>query len=186
MDGTTRAARDPVGRRRAIVEAAAALIVDHGVNDLTHRKVAAQASVPLGSTTHYFASLDDLKAAALEWLGQQTDEGLAEIARELAAAPDWVGTLARMFHEYLSDPVRVRADTAFYVASMENPRMRSIATRWSDGLQEILTPYTDPVTARAISTYADGATVQAMLRGGPVDAGELLGVLVRLTRTEDA
>ncbi|SED69422.1 TetR/AcrR family transcriptional regulator [Jiangella alba] len=186
MDGTTRATRDPVGRRQAIIEAAAALIIENGINDLTHRKVAARASVPLGSTTHYFASLEDLKAAALAWLGLRTEEGLSEIARDLAAAGDWVGTLARLFHEYLGDPAQVRADTAFYVASMDSPRLHSIATRWSEGLQEILTPYTDPVTARAISAYADGATVQTMLRGSAPDAGELLDVLTRLTRTTDA
>lgn len=185
MDGTTRAARDPVGRKRAIVAAAAALILDHGVNDLTHRKVAARASVPLGSTTHYFASLDDLKVAALELLGQHTDEGLAEIARDLAGSGDWVRTLAELFHEYLSDPVRVRADTAFYVASTENPQLHSLATRWSDGIVAVLAPYTDPLSARAVSTYADGATVQAMLRGGPPDPGEVLAVLTRLITTKD-
>lgn len=142
--------------------------------------------MPLGSTTHYFASLEDLKAAALEWLGRRTDEDLSAIGRDLAASDDWVGTLAGLFHEYLTDPERVRADTAFYVASMDNPRLRSIATRWPEGLQEILAPYTDPLTASAISAYADGVSVHAMLRGSPPDVGDLLAILTRLTQTKDA
>ncbi|MFB9840394.1 TetR/AcrR family transcriptional regulator, partial [Actinoallomurus acaciae] len=57
--------RDPEGRRRAIVDAACALIPEVGVGGLTHRAVAARAGVQLGSTTYHFATLDDLSRAAL-------------------------------------------------------------------------------------------------------------------------
>ena len=60
MSDGTRRRRDPEARRREIVTAAAELIVEIGVDALTHRKVAARAGVPLGSTTQYFATLDDL------------------------------------------------------------------------------------------------------------------------------
>ena len=53
--------RDPEGRRRAIIEAAAELIVEGGAASLTHRAFAARAGVSLGSTTQYFGSLDELR-----------------------------------------------------------------------------------------------------------------------------
>ena len=56
--------RDPEGRRRAIIDAAAELIVDSGASSLTHRAVAARAGVSLGSTTQYFSSLDELRELA--------------------------------------------------------------------------------------------------------------------------
>jgi len=47
-------------RRELILDAALALIAERGMEQLTHRSVAEQASVPLGSTTYYFASRDEL------------------------------------------------------------------------------------------------------------------------------
>lgn len=47
-------------RREAILDAALAVITELGTEGVTHRSVAAQAGVPLGSTTYYFASRDEL------------------------------------------------------------------------------------------------------------------------------
>lgn len=55
-------------RRAAIIDAAAEAVLASGVAALSHRVVAAAAGVPLGSTTYYFASLDELRAAAVEKL----------------------------------------------------------------------------------------------------------------------
>ena len=65
MPKPKRAKRDPEGRRRAIIEAAAEIIASEGTRKLTHRRVAQQAGVPLGSTTQYFSSIDELRRAAL-------------------------------------------------------------------------------------------------------------------------
>lgn len=43
-------------RRTAILDATLRLIATHGVDAVTHRRVAAAAGVPLGSTTYYFES----------------------------------------------------------------------------------------------------------------------------------
>jgi DNA-binding transcriptional regulator YbjK len=50
----------PLPRREAILDAALAVIAARGTEEVTHRSVAAGAGVPLGSTTYYFASRDDL------------------------------------------------------------------------------------------------------------------------------
>ncbi|GAA4489861.1 TetR family transcriptional regulator [Rhodococcus olei] len=65
------AAATPKGakRRLALVDAAADLLVEGGFDAVRHRAVAAKAGVPLASTTYYFASLDDLIAAAVERCG---------------------------------------------------------------------------------------------------------------------
>lgn len=57
-----------VQRRTQIVEAAAAYAMEHGISALSHRQAAAAAGVPLGSTTYYFSSLGELRAAAVERL----------------------------------------------------------------------------------------------------------------------
>ena len=59
------ARRDPEARRQQIIKAAVRAIAEVGVGNVTHRQIAALAGVPLGSTTYYFPTLDDLVAAAL-------------------------------------------------------------------------------------------------------------------------
>lgn len=70
---TTPLSRQPRGaaRRDAIVDAAAALVVERGPGSLTHRAIAQRAEVPLAATTYYFASLDDLVGAAGTRLAQR-------------------------------------------------------------------------------------------------------------------
>ncbi|MGW4477328.1 TetR family transcriptional regulator [Rhodococcus triatomae] len=65
------AAATPKGERRrlSIADAAADLLLEGGFEAVRHRAVAARAGVPLASTTYYFASLEDLTAAAVERAG---------------------------------------------------------------------------------------------------------------------
>jgi DNA-binding transcriptional regulator YbjK len=52
-------------RRAAIVAAAGRVLIRDGVAALTHRGVAEEAGVPLGSTTYYFADRPELVRAAV-------------------------------------------------------------------------------------------------------------------------
>lgn len=152
----TRSRRDPEGRRRAIIAAAADLIVELGFGAVTHRKVADRAGVPLGSTTQHFATLDDLLEAALEHLVRLNGTALAEIATALESTIDRPRTMAVLLSEYLSDPVRVRTETALYVACVENPRLAVLTTTWHQGLVAALERWTDHETAVAVAIFGDG------------------------------
>ena len=55
-----------MSRRDAIVEATLRTIGERGADAVTHRVVAAEAGVPLASTTYYFASKDALVREAFE------------------------------------------------------------------------------------------------------------------------
>ena len=71
-------------RRDELAHAAATLTLRDGPGALTHRRVAAEAGASLSATTYYFASLDDLAAAAGRALA---DEWAAHARAVLAAAP---------------------------------------------------------------------------------------------------
>jgi DNA-binding transcriptional regulator YbjK len=81
------AAVTPKGERRrcALVSAAAELLCEGGFEAVRHRSVANRAGLPLASTTYYFSSLDDLIAAAVEYVGM----------REAAQLRSRVSTLSR-------------------------------------------------------------------------------------------
>ena len=72
----------PLPRREAILDAALALIAERGTEQLTHRSVAQEAGVPLGSTTYYFASRDELVREAFRRYVVRVLDLLGEMSRE--------------------------------------------------------------------------------------------------------
>jgi len=151
-----------------------------GVAGLTHRLVAARAEVPLGATTYYFTSLDDLSAAALRHLTDETTAELDAWAAALAASADVPSTLAGLMADYLADRERALLDTELYVAAGRRPELRPLAKAWGDGLVRILSAHADPAAARATAVFLDGALVYALVRDEPLDLSALRVTLTRL------
>ncbi|WP_067798340.1 hypothetical protein [Actinomadura formosensis] len=81
-----------------------------GGGDITHRRIAERADVPLGATTYYFSTLDEPREAGLELLVAEAEEALAEMRRQAAEAQGDPATLARLLHDYLGDRDQLRAD----------------------------------------------------------------------------
>ena len=71
-------------RRQALVDAAAELLLEGGFDAVRHRAVAAKAGLPLASTTYYFASLDELIAAAVR---RGSEAEIAQMRRHLRHVP---------------------------------------------------------------------------------------------------
>ncbi|GEE00551.1 DNA-binding transcriptional regulator [Gordonia spumicola] len=164
------AKHDPQARRQAIIRAAADLIAEVGPGKLTHRLVAARADVPLGSTTAYFTSIDDLRQAALAHHVADIDTTLAQIADEFrtdpVAAPD---RLVDALHDYLSDQRSVASATALNATATFDPQVRELARAWTDGIIGALAEHIGHDNALAVALIADGACVHAAIRGEPVD-----------------
>ena len=79
--------RDPERRRREIIDAAVEVIADVGTGRATHRAIAERAGVPLGSTTYYFPTLDDLVAAALERVAESSTRAARRLAAPISKPP---------------------------------------------------------------------------------------------------
>lgn len=167
------ARRDPAGRRQAIVAAACALIPEVGIDGLTHRKVAARAGVPLGATTYYFETLDDLRKTALEHVAQTNAGYLRAWGQALAASTDIPATLGTLVAEYLTDRPRALMETELYTAALRRPEMRVFARDWIDGITGLLRGYTALGNARAVAFLIDGAILHALGGERPVDTSEL-------------
>ncbi|GLY00523.1 MULTISPECIES: TetR family transcriptional regulator [Actinoplanes] len=84
MGGPRRVANDPL-RKQRILDAAQAVIAEHGVHRTTHRRIAETAGVPLGSLTYHFGSLDDILEQAFLALAATMSE---HYAAALSGAPD--------------------------------------------------------------------------------------------------
>ncbi|MEE0844614.1 MAG: TetR family transcriptional regulator [Eggerthellaceae bacterium] len=167
--GKRRAKRDPEGRRRTIVEAAAEILAHEGTRKLTHRRVAQQAGVPLGSTTQYFSSIDDLRRAGLEELGRLIERDYDEMFASIEARGGGPDAFIQEFNSYFADAAQVAADTAFYCAAASDPALQRLAQHSIElGVKRSL-PYLDEPRAKALAVVLDGAMLESHLLGEPVD-----------------
>lgn len=171
--------RDP-HRRQRILDATRTLIPRYGLAGITHRRVAAAAGVPVGSTTYYFADLADLTAAALAETATATREALAGWAERLATGTDLPATLAALTADYLDRPEQMLTLNELYLAAARHPELRTLARVWFDGLVDILTPHTGRPAARAIAMYLDGVLLHALSSDSPVDTAALTAPLTAL------
>ncbi|MFI1399735.1 TetR/AcrR family transcriptional regulator [Streptomyces sp. NPDC020681] len=167
-------------RRQRIIDAAIRVVGRSGIAGLSHRTVAAEADVPLGSTTYHFGSLDELLVAAL----RRSNEGFAAAVRDSGALADpeadIAEELARLMGEWLSgERTGVELEYELYLAALRRPALRQVAAEWC-GVAETLVERTDPETAQALVALMDGICLQVLLTGAEYDAGYTRAMLARL------
>jgi TetR/AcrR family transcriptional regulator, regulator of biofilm formation and stress response len=166
------------GRREQILEAALRVIGRSGRQAVTHRAVAEEAGVPLGSTTYYFDSRDDLLGQALEHVAASEAERYAKRAEELRS----VKTPRELADRLIDELVAAAEDRIAYIAEYEiwleagrRPELREAAQSWCDAEQRSVAVAMDALGSSDPST--DASLVVAAIDG--------LGERV-LAREEDA
>lgn len=160
------------------------VVEEHGVRNLTHRRVAERADVPLGSTTYFFDSLDDLMMAGLQLATSRNLAHLRQVADEIRAGEPMDTVLARAGAEIVSTHrARLIAEYELYIEAMHTPSLRDTALRWNDELAESVRPFvTDDAAADILVHAYHGILLDAMLQPEPPTADELLPLLRRLVR----
>ncbi|MEU7032168.1 TetR family transcriptional regulator [Streptomyces sp. NPDC046237] len=183
-----RARRHDPERRQRIVDAALRVVGARGIAGLSHRTVAAEADVPLGSTTYHFASLDELLVAALrqasEGFGRQLRESRALAGPGTDSDTDLATALARLMGEWIGGArTGVELEYELYLAALRRPALRPVAAEWTDAVTEALSRRTDPTTAGALVALMDGICLQVLLTDGAYDEEYARVMLARLLPT---
>jgi len=173
--------RDPQARREALAAAVIETIAEVGIERTTHRAVAARAGLPLGATTYYFPTLDDLIAAGLRRAVDAVDADLLTWSARLAGDDDLASTLAELVRCYLADRRRARIEYELYVAAARDPALRPLAESWLHGLRGLLEPHVGPGAARDLGAFLDGVMLQALVTGGEPDTAAVAATIRRLT-----
>ncbi|MFC9946002.1 TetR/AcrR family transcriptional regulator [Streptomyces pratensis] len=169
-------------RRERIIDAAIRVVADQGIGGLSHRTVAAEADVPLGSTTYHFASLDELLVAAL----RRCNESFARTVRESACFSDPTVPLAdgltRLMGAWFAEGRRgpLALEYELYLAALRRPALRPVAAEWADALAVLIADRTDRSTARALTALLDGISLQVLLTGGEFDPEYTREMLARV------
>ncbi|MFD4237663.1 TetR/AcrR family transcriptional regulator [Streptomyces sp. NPDC058542] len=173
---------DP-GRRTKIIDAALRVIAADGISGLSHRTVAAEADVPLGSTTYHFGSLDELLVAALRRCNEnfvrelRGSEALAGPVGSAGLAEELTRLLGRWF---AGERGAIELEYELYLAALRRPALRPVAAEWTEEAVELLSRHTDPQTARALVALMDGVCLQVLLTGGVFDAPCTREMLARI------
>lgn len=170
-------------RRQRIIDAAIRVVGRHGIAGLSHRSVAAEADVPLGSTTYHFSCLDELLVAALEQANDCFAKDIASRGALSDPAVDLASELAELLGEWLAaDRTGVELEYELYLAALRRPALRPVAAQWCQAMAEILARRTDPVTARAVVATMDGISLQVLLTGAAYDEAYAADIFARIMR----
>jgi TetR/AcrR family transcriptional regulator, regulator of biofilm formation and stress response len=170
-------------RREQILEAALRIIGRDGRQAVTHRAVAEEAGVPLGSTTYYFDSRDDLLRQALEHVAASEVERYRELADELRR----VETPEELADALIDGLVTAAEDRIAYIAEYEiwleagrRPELREAAEAWCDASQrsvaeamKALGSADPPTDASLVVAAIDGIGERILARrDDPAEAAE--------------
>lgn len=169
--------RDPAGRRAAILEAALTVIARDGVARASHRAIATEAAVPLGSTTYYFPSLNALIEEALALCTARMVEQLSAWADELHDDADLAAGIARVAYEYIADRDRALVEYELYLSAARAPQLRQAARAWIDGMRALLLPRAGHDAAVAITAVIDGFLLEAIATGDTVSRTDLTAAI---------
>ena len=190
-DSTSPQLTEPRGaaRRRALLEATVRVIGRGGIAAVDHRAVAAEAGVPLGSTTYYFDSKDDMVAQALHYVADREAERLeAEMERGLLT--DGEGSPAErladlMIDVWAGDRTVLLAQYELYLESARRDELRPAAERWDRAYREFFTMAlgqlgaAEPArTARLLCCALDGLLLDHVATASPPE--DLRGLAVEM------
>ena len=183
-------------RQAALARAAADVLLAEGFDAVTHRAVAARAGLPLGATTYYFASRDDLLASAValaaqDWLQACRARLDAAPAAGSVESPEQVAdvVLDVVSGGYGREQLRVLYQR--HLESAHQPPLRPAVVALDEQAQALVAEVllraglpADPATSRLVLATADGLLVGALARGeaepqrhGREPLAQLLGLL---------
>lgn len=163
-------------RRAAIVAAAGRVLIRDGVAALTHRAVAVEAGVPLGSTTYYFADRPELvRAAVTELLARERER------RAGVAVPDGdpLRVAERLTALVIPPAFPARSEVALLyerlAGALRDPELalllRADAGDLRVNVARLLVPIGLEERADMVTSLLDGRVIQWL--GGEGDRGEL-------------
>ena len=130
-------------RRQLLIETTVEIIGRDGIDAVNHRRVADLAGVPLGSTTYYFASREDMLVQALEHFGRGEIKALHE---RFDGLPGEHGAheLIEEFVSFLApqaDDTRARtvAQYTLFGEAARRPALADVARQWNESWWGLLT-----------------------------------------------
>ncbi|WP_113625632.1 TetR family transcriptional regulator [Pectobacterium peruviense] len=149
-------------RATHIIETATNLIKRDGIGALTHRAVAHDAHVPLGSTTYHFTSLDDmLNAVMISAIALFRDDMFSWFLQRRHDDP--CDVLTDFVMRGIEDIDELAREYELFTAAISRPSLRPIALEWSNTVVAIIKVVAPDNAALPLGTLLNGFFIRALL-----------------------
>ncbi len=180
--GSRRGRPNDPERRDRIIDACLEVIARVGVAGTSHRKVAAQAKVPLGAMTYYFAGMSDLLQASFTrfatTISDRFERRMATVDSEDAAR---AAVVAIIVADVFPDNRELVLSHELYTLAARDPAYRSITSAWMRRSRAALERHFDPETARMLDALIEGLTIHRALDAEARDPQEVEEAVARIT-----
>jgi len=163
-------AKEPEDRRASILDATLRLIATDGVDSVTHRRVAAAAGVPLGSTTYYFESREHLLREAFRRYLDQIQSLQNRVARTMAktTVAGLVDYLVEMTQREFEDEQMVLAEYELTLFAARDAEIAEALHAWDAFMLGHLAGAFETMGAQR--PFDAARTVLNMMRGHELDS----------------
>ena len=157
-------------RRSTILDATLRLIATDGVDSITHRRVAAAAGVPLGSTTYYFDSREQLLREAFRRYLEQIRALQTRVARSIrpTTVTGLVDLLVELTSREFEDEQMVLAEYELTLFAARDAEIADALHEWDASMIGSLARSFE--TLGAARPFDAARTVLNMTRGHELDS----------------
>lgn len=176
-------------RRGLLLEAALRVIAAEGPGALTHRRVAAEAELPLAATTYWFSSKDELLVEAYRLAAARDVDRLRTLADFGELPPAEIGPA---FADLIADELdhhrpATMASFALWLEAARRPELRGVEREWAEQYAQVIRDVLadagarDPDgAARIVVSTLDGLMLAELATDTPTPRAELRALVGRL------
>ncbi|EGS2004336.1 TetR family transcriptional regulator [Enterobacter bugandensis] len=170
-------------RPERLVDAALAIMLVKGVQGINHRAVAAEAGVPLGSTTYYFRDLDALLIATIEHLIQRRRKEMSAWCADISTLEELIGRLAELIVTRLTrDRMETVLSYELYFLALRRPAFSFYSETSTQVLRDTIRRFADESTTQALTVLVDGFVIEGLLSARLPTIGDLLSAMSAVVR----
>ena len=182
---TARRPRGPTDPQRAsrIAHATIDVIRRRGLGGLTHRAVAEQAEVPLGSTTYYYANRQALLAAAMEVAIAEFEQLIAGWAVGLGRV-NVTSRLAELLRRQSAPGAareRLLVEFELYLAAARSVELRPLSQRWDAVLRNVLEDVLGQDAGRVYFAAYNGLILESLISEETLREDDVKRLLASIT-----
>lgn len=185
MASRVRTPRGPTDHDRParIARATIEVIRQGGLAALTHRAVAREADVPLGSTTYHYTNRDALMEAAIRLAIQENEELVAKWSVGLDASNVAVKLANLIVTQSFPGEARnhVLVEYELYLAAARAVELRELSHRWDGVLRDVLEEVVGKRAARLYFAAYLGLVYESLIGDEPLDEAEVADTLSAIT-----
>ena len=166
-----------------IARATIEVIRQRGMGGLTHRAVAQQAGVPLGSTTYYYANRQALVAVAMEEAIAEFEPVIASWAVGLTRAnvASRLAELLRLQSEVGAARERLLVEFELYLAAARSDELRPLSQRWDAVVRSALVDALGEDAGRMYFAAYNGLILESLISEEPLREEEVKRLLAAIT-----